>query len=211
MPETYQWLLVPVQKDPAAPVAWETTRLSGHGALAVRAANRLKSDDVLASTFSGTRLQIELERIPLWRGEHVSIPQLIEDFAQYLYLPRLQDPSVLLGAAADGVALLTWEKDTFAYADSFDEDSGRYRGLRSGQVISLADPAAPGLLVRPAAARRQLDAEEEPVAPQPPTNGDPVEPGESPTSPADPSPDPVLKRFFGSVSLDATRAGLDAS
>ena len=211
LPETYQWLLVPAQKDPAAPVAWETTRLSGHGALAVRAANRLKSDDVLASTFSGTRLQIELERIPLWRGEHVSIPQLIEDFAQYLYLPRLQDPSVLLGAAADGVALLTWEKDTFAYADSFDEDSGRYRGLRSGQVISLADPAAPGLLVRPAAARRQLDAEEQPVAPQLPGNGDLVEPGESPTSPPSPSRDLAPKRFYGSVSLDATRAGLDAS
>ena len=25
LPETYQWLLVPVQRDPAAPVAWETT------------------------------------------------------------------------------------------------------------------------------------------------------------------------------------------
>ena len=211
LPETYQWLLVPVQQDPAAPVSWETTRLSGHGALAVRAANRLKSDDVLASTFSGTRLQIELERVPLWRGEHVSIPQLIEDFAQYLYLPRLQDPSVLLGAAADGVALLTWEKDTFAYADSFDEDSGRYRGLRAGQVLSLADPAAPGVLVRPAAARRQLDAEVEPAAPQLPGNGDLVEPGESPTSPASPSPNLAPKRFYGSVSLDATRAGLDAS
>ncbi len=211
LPETYQWLLVPVQKDPAAHVSWETTRLSGHGALAVRAANRLKSDDVLASTFSGTRLQIELERIPLWRGEHVSIPQLIEDFAQYLYLPRLQDPPVLLGAAADGVALLTWEKDTFAYADSFDEDSGRYRGLRTRQVIPLADPAAPGLLVRPAAARRQLDAEEEPVAPQPPTNGDPVSPDEPPTTEPLPSPDLGPKRFHGSVSLDATRAGLDAS
>ena len=211
LPETYQWLLVPVQKDPAAPVSWETTRLSGHGALAVRAANRLKSDDVLASTFSGTRLQIELERVPLWRGEHVSIPQLIDDFAQYLYLPRLQDPSVLLGAAADGVALLTWEKDTFAYADSFDEDSGRYRGLRSGQVVALADPAAPGLLVRPVAARRQLDAEEEPVAPQPPTNGDPVDPDEPPTTGPLPAPDLGPKRFHGSVSLDATRAGLDAS
>ena len=211
LPETYQWLLVPVQKDPAAPVAWETTRLSGHGALAVRAANRLKSDDVLASTFSGTRLQIELDRIPLWRGEHVSIPQLIEDFAQYLYLPRLQDPAVLLGAAADGVALLTWEKDTFAYADSFDEDSGRYRGLRSGQVISLVDPAAPGLLVRPAAARRQLNAEEEPVGPQSPTNGDPVDLDEPPTTEPLPAPDLGPKRFHGSVSLDATRAGLDAS
>lgn len=211
LPETYQWLLAPVQKDPAAPVSWETTRLSGHGALAVRAANRLKSDDVLASTFSGTRLKIELERVPLWRGEHVSITQLIEDFAQYLYLPRLQDPAVLLGAAADGVVLLTWEKDTFAFADSFDEELGRYRGLRAGQIVPLTDPAAPGILVRPAAARQQLDAEEEPVAPQPPKGGDPVGSDEPPTPEPIPSLDLGPKRFHGSVSLDATRAGLDAS
>ena len=210
LPETYQWLLAPVQNDAAAAVSWEATRLTAHAGLAVRAANRLKSDDLLASTFSGTRLRLELERVPLWRGDHVSIPQLVDDFAQYVYLPRLQDPSVLLRAAADGVALLTWEKDAFAYADSFDEESGRYRGLRGGRVVALADPAAPGLLVKPALARRQLDAEAEPVAVDPPIS-DPDGSGEPPVDPPIPPPEAAPRRFHGSVSLDAARAGLDAS
>lgn len=211
LPETYQWLLVPVQNDPGATVAWEATRLMGQTGLAVRVANRLKSDDLLASTFSGTRLQMELDRVPLWRGDCVSIPQLIEDFAQYLYLPRLQDPLVLLAAAADGLALLTWERETFAYADSFDEESGRYRGLRTGQVISLTDPAAPGVLVKPAAARRQLDEEVQPAAPDTPSGGAATKDDESPPPTPTTPPEPGLKRFHGSVSLDATRAGRDAS
>ena len=37
--------------------------------------------------------------MPLWRGDHVAIEQLVEDFARYLYLPRLENPSVLLGAS----------------------------------------------------------------------------------------------------------------
>jgi hypothetical protein len=30
----------------------------------------------------------------LWRGDHVAIKQLIEDFGRYLYLPRLKEPAV---------------------------------------------------------------------------------------------------------------------
>ena len=45
----------------------------------------------------------------------------------------------------------------------------------------------------------------------PPTNGDPVDLGEPPTTEPLPAPDLGPKRFHGSVSLDATRAGLDAS
>ena len=37
LPETYQWLLVPVQGTPQAGITWETLRLSGTDALAVRA------------------------------------------------------------------------------------------------------------------------------------------------------------------------------
>ena len=79
---------------------------------------------------------------------------------------------MLLGAIRDGLALLTWEQDGFAFADSFDESAGRYRGLRCGQQVTLADASAPGLLVKPEVARRQLEAER--VAP--PAGGTPVEP-----------------------------------
>ena len=33
--------------------------------------------------------------MPLWRGDHVAVKQLVEDFARYLYLPRLAEPAVL--------------------------------------------------------------------------------------------------------------------
>ena len=67
-----------------------------------------------------------LDTIPLWRGNHVSVKQLAEDFARYIYLPRLKNSVVLLDAIRNGVNLLTWELDSFAFADTYDEDGGRY-------------------------------------------------------------------------------------
>ena len=107
---------------------------------------------LLLTSFAGTRLRMELDKIPLWRGDHVSIPQLQEDFARYLYLPRLQKPIVLAEAVRNGLGLLTWEQDSFAYADSIDEQAGRYRGLQVGRALAIGDGDR-GLLVRPEAAR----------------------------------------------------------
>ena len=64
---------------------------------------------------------MELDKVPLWRGNHVSVRQLVEDFAQYPYLPRLRNSAVLLDAIQEGISLLTWETESFAYADSYDE------------------------------------------------------------------------------------------
>jgi hypothetical protein len=36
---------------------------------------------------------------------------------RYLYLPRLKDQHVLVSAIQQGVASLTWETETFAYAE----------------------------------------------------------------------------------------------
>jgi len=58
---------------------------------------------------------------------------LTEDFARYAYLPRLCGPDVLVGAVKDGLGLLLWQKESFAFADSYDEGAGRYTGLRCGQ------------------------------------------------------------------------------
>jgi hypothetical protein len=69
-------------------------------------------------------LRLELDRVPLWRGNHVAVKQLVGDFSRYLYLPRLRETAVLLQAIRDGLGLLTWSQDSFAYADSFDEAAG---------------------------------------------------------------------------------------
>ncbi len=218
LPETYQWLLVPGQTSPQAnTIDWNVLRLSGRDALAVRASKKLRNDEFLLTSFAGTRLRMELDRV-LWRGNHVAIKQLIDDFARYNYLPRLAEPSVLLGAINNGVALLTWESDTFAYAESYDEVTQRYRGLRSGMQLNLNDADAPGMLVRSEVARRQIDAETVVTAAPQVTGvgaGMPVRPApvggngahEVPTAPASVLP----TRYHGSVVLDSTRVGRDAS
>jgi hypothetical protein len=69
-----------------------------------------------------------------------------------LDLPGLVETKVLLDAIGDGLSLLTWEQDTLAYADSYDGTSGRYRGLRYGQRVTLTHIST-GMLVSP---RRHL-------------------------------------------------------
>jgi hypothetical protein len=161
---------------------------------------------------------MELDKIPLWRGDHVAVKQLVEDFARYLYLPRLKDSSVLLDAIRDGVNLLTWSQDSFGFADSHDEAVGRYKGLRGGQIVMLADIHAPGLVVKPDVASKQLNAER--ATPSP--SGAPGQPSgdgtvpETPPAGGIPSADSPPanakpKRFHGTAALDATRVGRDAS
>ncbi len=201
LPETYQWLLVPVQAKPQAAITWEALRLSGTDALAVRASKKLRTDEHYQTSIGSTCLRMELDKIPLWRGDHVAVKQLVEDFARYLYLPRLKDSTVLLHSISEGLNLLTWVQDSFGFADSYDEDAGRYRGLRGGMMVTLTDAHAPGLVVKPDVASKQLDEDKPPVNPPPP----PPPQHEQPPGPAKP------KRFHGSVILDTARVGRDAS
>ena len=129
-------------------------------------------------------------------------------YAQYLYLPRLRDASVLCGAIADGVRQLTWEQDGFAYADSYDEGQHRYVGLRVLEEVVLRD--ATGLVVKPAVAAAQLEQERPAAATG---EREVVHTGRGATD----EPDAVVlkesgkpKRFYGSVHLDPVRMGRDA-
>ena len=86
------------------PVEWQAFRLPrARMRWPCARARSCKNDESLLTGFAGTRLQMELDRVPLWRGDHVAVKQLAEDFARYLYLPRLKDSAVLVGAVRDGV------------------------------------------------------------------------------------------------------------
>jgi hypothetical protein len=206
LPETFQWLLAPQQATPHDALTWQAIRLSGQEGLAVRASKKLRGDELLLPVFAATRLRMELDNIPLWRGDHVEVRQLIDDYARYPYLSRFTDSSVLVHAITDGVGLLTWETEAFAYADDYDEAAGRYIGLRGDTHVMLDDQAA-GLLVKPDVARAQMDAE----APQ--QHGGQVPPNGDPPPPQPPPPGGALapRRFHGSVVLDTARVGRDAS
>ena len=220
LPETYQWALVPEQANPQAPVKWEAIRLTSGEALAPRVSKRLRSDELMIGSLGSTILRKHLDDVPLWRGNHVLVKQLIDDFGRYLYLPRLAGPDVLVNAIRDGIALLTWQADTFAYAESHDEATGRYPGLRGGQVVNLSADSA-GMLVNPSVATAQL--ENEVPSPAPGSNdgatagGTTKGGGDGETKAGGEGggavqPEPQLpRRFHGTVQLDPTRVGRDAS
>ena len=211
LPETYQWLLVPTQETPQSPVTWQTVRLSGSDDLAERASKKLKNDELLVVNFAASRLRMEMDRVPLWRGDHVAIRQLVEDFGRYLYLPRLQTSAVVLNAIRAGLSLLTWEHDAFAYAEDYDESAGRYRGFRYGALVNITEDDT-GLLVRPEIARRQIDHETIPPVLVGPDGGGTTLP--VPPKLITPLPGPIQppkpKRYHGTVIVDSARVGRDA-
>jgi len=161
IPETYHWLIVPTQPDPQAssnePI-WDETRLQGSDPIAIRAFKRLRNDEFVITQLAGTRLRMELDRIPLWRGNHVSVKQLVEDFAQYLYLPRLKTPQVLLSAIQDGVASMLWADETFAWAEGLEANRQRYLGLTTGEQVKVSLEGN-YLVVKSEAAKHQREAD----------------------------------------------------
>ena len=199
IPETYHWLLVPVQSQPADPISWEAMRLRGHGVLAERVSQRLQREEYMVASFAGTRLRMELDLVPLWNGNHVEIRQLVDYFAKYPYLQRLQSPTVLLRSIENGLSLTSWENESFAYAESYDEQIGKYQGLRAFESISLSDIYSASLLVKSNVASRQIV---DPVDPEPP------KPDKSDDDDKTPPPLPS-KRFYGHVVLNTEEVDSD--
>ena len=78
--------------------------LTGREPIAVRVSRKLRSEEGLITEYSGARLRIDLDRVRCGVATTCRRQQLWADYAQYLYLPRLRDRSVLLRAVEDGVA-----------------------------------------------------------------------------------------------------------
>ena len=155
----------PGQAFPA--VEWQEFRLQGQEWLAERASKKLKNDGLLITSMAGTVLRFEIDQVPLWRGNHVGVKQLVDDFAKYLYLPRVKNAQVILDAIQDGVGRFTWSQDTFAYADYYDATADRYRGLEAGRRPTV-QLTANSVVVKPEVAARQIEAATTPAPPPPP-------------------------------------------
>jgi len=130
---------------------------------------------------------------------------------------------VLTDSINSGLRILTWEQESFAYADSFDNVESRYRGLHCGQPVKLSEDTLAGLLVKPDIAASQLKAEVQPktetvpgsqngtettIPPETIGGHTRVKVGGSKT--VTPQKQPP-KRYYGSVNLDPARVGRDAS
>lgn len=214
IPETYCQLLVPVQAKPEDTVTLENIRLQGQGTLAARASRRLKNDDLLIADYGATLVRMDLDRIPLWRGEHsesVLVRQLVEDYGKYIYLSRLISPEVLANGIRIGVGMMTWESETFAYAEGYDEETGKYMGLQTLTQIQIT-PDSRGMLVKSDAARLQIDLENEEQLE--PGVGSGEDDGDAQGGGSGSEVEVVEKqprRYHGTAILNSQRVGLDAS
>ncbi|HUF10164.1 MAG TPA: Swt1 family HEPN domain-containing protein, partial [Rhodothermales bacterium] len=163
IPETYIWLIAPEQPDKTGPIELKEARLGGGESLAARVVKKMVNDETLMTVLGAGRLKLELDRIPLWRGEHVSTRQLADDFAQYIYLPRLKNDEVLLTGIRDAFKrkdLLQEAEPVFGYADFYHEGEEQYQGL----YLSLDREPSPAIMndsvvVKAEVAKAQIDAE----------------------------------------------------
>ncbi|GAC1377123.1 MAG: Swt1 family HEPN domain-containing protein [Ktedonobacteraceae bacterium] len=161
IPETYAWLLVPEQSDPRRPdyiTEYKLANGEGVGLLPTSASRLLRTEELLITKFAGLRLRQEMDRIPLWSGNHASVKKLIHDFACYIYLPRLKHNDVLLAAISDGLQAASWRDDTFAYASGWQEERQRYSNLQAGRSVNITVDDQ-SLLVKPDSADDQLTQE----------------------------------------------------
>ncbi|MEJ7737024.1 MAG: DUF499 domain-containing protein [Chitinophagaceae bacterium] len=219
LPETFIWILTPFQDSGSSETQWDESKMNGSAqdTYNARVTKKLFTQSQLYNDFASTELRMNLDKIPLWRGNDVSIKQLREDFAKYLYLPKLITPDLLRAAIENGVSLISWEKDAFAFGESFDEENKRYRGLRAGHHVGISLDGN-GLLVKPEVTAVQLaietaEAEEkakakgdQPGKPLPGDQGSDRKPNAE-----DPDPTTLKKtRFFGHVEVDTLRFFRDA-
>ena len=119
-----------------AKVALQPVKVSGSDALAVRAGAKLRNEELLIVKYGGVNLRLVLDSAlaEKWSADHAfGLKQLWGWFAQYPYLPRLRDISVLEGAVRDGTSSLLWRTETFAYAAAR-EAGGEYRGIVAGRL-----------------------------------------------------------------------------
>lgn len=213
--ETFIYLLVPGQTDPQGKIEWQECKIQGTDNLAHRCAGSMKKLETGFVQMGPARLKHELDRVPLWKGNHISISLLSDYFAQYLYLPRLMNTGVLIDSILNGISLHSWVKDSFAYAEDYDNKKNRYIGLRSGEKVSIIADTE-GIIVKSEVALKQLSEEKAEIGIQNKGQGRIYQKpnGESTAIIVNESlkteGQKVIRRFHGTIKLDVNRIGRDA-
>lgn len=144
---TFEYILAPRQTPGTATIVWQETKASGKGSISERVARNLKSDEKLIDAYSGVRVRMDMERVPLWSERaDIKVSDLWEAYAKFPYMPRLANYSVLATAISNGTASTCWDTETFAYADVYDQEAGVWKGIKRNQQVI---PSRSGFLLRP--------------------------------------------------------------
>lgn len=158
--QAYKWILTPYQEAGSADVQIETIIMNGDGTLAARVTKKADSSEFVISQFAPTLLRGQIDRLKLWdKQPHIDLGALAGFFTDYLYMPRVTSQYVIRDSIRNLESVLLKEQDGIAYADSWDDDQQRYRGLVLTEAPSNVSMS--GLVVDPRVAQRQIDAENE--------------------------------------------------
>ena len=206
--EAWRWLLVPVQHAADGGLGgleWDVALVAGGGGDSPVALvwQRMRSNEHVVARWSPALLKMELDRW-FWKDRrHVPVKQVWDALCAYCYLPRLLDESVFTTSIRAGVE----SGEYFGYATSVSAQ-GRYEGLAFGVPVDVYVDSS-SVLVKPEAARAQMDAER-PVSEEKEAGTGPLPP--TPVKPEPPVAKPRLsRRFFGTARLDPLRTGRDMS
>lgn len=149
--EAYRWILVPHQEPGEAETNLEAILMNGDGTLAARVTKKADAGEFVVRKYSPALLRMEINRLNLWKDNpHVPVDTMAWYFSQYVYMPKVVQPRVVIDAVKRLDEVLHIDIDGFAYADAY--ENGRYIGL----TMKAPPEVRPGgLIVDPVVAREQ--------------------------------------------------------
>ena len=217
--DTYKWLFNAYQDFVGGrpELNWETATVSLTSGNALQIVeNKLKEEEWVIYSWSPIHLA---KIIRQWyfkeNNTEVNTKKLLEDFASFLYLPRLNDETVLRDAIAQGVM----SQDFFGYAAG--KEGVRYLGFLFGSVGTINIDNRAVLISKDVAEKFKTDAVEisgttasgdsQPVAPaeepQSPNSDGSFSP--SPKAPSTSTEQAKAKMFYAIKDLNPIRAKMD--
>jgi predicted AAA+ superfamily ATPase len=166
--------------------------------------DKLRASGVIVDELGPDTLMAELRKIWEETTPHIEIATLLDWFASYVYLPRLRDEATLEAAVEKLVAKI---EVSVAFAQSFDKATGEYHGV-SQWSVGLGAKIGSGLLVWRTALPEKAQGksnQDDPAGVPGGKAGDNRQPGTTGTTEKRP------RRFFGSITLDPDKAGLQVA
>lgn len=209
--EAWCYLHYPAQESAQADVEWVSGKIPAQDGLLARASKKLIGEEGLLTELGPTRLDRDLQKY-IWNDRpHLQLRDLREYLNRYIYLPRLKNQDVLIKSVQSAVSGML--PGPFAYAERWEESTGRYLGLaidHASNAMIVID--GDSVIIRPEVAEGHRPAPSQPTEPQPgaPEIGNPAEPGsqtlgQEPTPPVERNP----TRFSGSVMISPDRPARD--
>ena len=195
--DAWCWLICPSQANPAAKLNLVENKVSGEDNVLVAASNRLDNDEGIFASLGPLRLNQALKNNGIWRNNpHLSLKDLWEHASRFVYLPRMKSKDVLIEAVSSAVSQTI--PGEFAYAQAWDEEENKYKGLViEGEANVSVVIDSESVIVESETAERN----------RPPSIIKPLPTDPPPPDPLPPPPNPEKTRFQGSVDISAELPG----